>query len=212
MSEIIPKNFKFCELSLYLANKSLLEISNILFHKSVDISPISKSDAFRFYLFTLHYTFILEFTKLMEKYDERRKNNHFASLEKISKKIYNIKGKEFKNSFQDNLTKLELIWESQIFKKIQTLRDSKIAHIDNSKKVKPFDFEPFSIEEIEDLFKIIEHIKVILNNCLSMYDREYFLPSFSRTSNLLTYFEEYRAFAHYNNKEFWTWKNRIKNN
>ncbi len=208
MSEIIPKNFKFCELSLYLAYKSLLEISNILFYKSVDLSPISRSDTFRFYLFTLHYTFILEFTKLMEKDDEKRKDNHFASLQKISKKIYNIKGKDFKDLFQDNSTKLELIWESQIFKKIQTLRDSKIAHIDNCKKVKPFDFEPFSIEEIEDLFKIIENIKIILNNCLSMYDREYFLPSFSRTSNLLTYFEEYRAFAHSKPLEFWEWKNK----
>lgn len=201
-----PKNFKFCELSLFLANKSLLEILNILNHKSIDISPIARSDTFRFYLFTLHYTFILEFTKLMEKDDEKRKGNHFASLQKINRKIYNIKGKDFKYLFQDNLTKLELIWESPIFEKILILRDSKIAHIDNSKKVKPFDFDPFSNEEVQELFMLLNEIKHVLNNCLSIYGGEYYLPSFSRTANFLTFSEEYRAFAHSRAVEFWKWK------
>lgn len=209
MSEIRPKNFKFCELSLYLANKSLLEISNILYHKSIDLSPISRSDTVRFYLFTLHYTFILEFTKLMEKDDEKRKDNHFASLQKINKKIFNIKGKDFKDSFQDNLTKLELIWESPIFKKILILRNSKIAHIDNSKKVKPFDFDPFSNEEVRELFILLNNIKLVLNNCLSIYNGEYYLPDFTRTANFLTFYEEYRAFAHSRAVEFWKWKSEI---
>jgi hypothetical protein len=126
MSDNRPKNFQFCELSLYLANKSLLEISNILYFKSNDLNPISRSDTFKFYLFTLHYTFILEFTKLMEKEDEKRKGNHFASLQKINKKIYNIKGKNYKDSFQNNLSKLESIWRLPIFEKILILRDSKI--------------------------------------------------------------------------------------
>lgn len=204
-----PKNFQFCELSLYLANKSLLEISNILYHKSVDLSPISRSDTFRFYLFTLHYTFILEFTKLMEKDDEKRKDNHFASLQKINKKIFNIKGKDFKDSFQDNSTKLELIWESPIFKKIIILRDSKIAHIDNNKKINPFDFDSFSVEEVEELFRLLNEIKYILNNCLSIYDGKYFLPEFTRTANFLTSFEEYRAFAHSRAVEFWNWRSEI---
>ena len=45
-----PRNFKFCEMSLYLSFKSLTEISNIIYHKSIDRTPISKSDTFKFYL------------------------------------------------------------------------------------------------------------------------------------------------------------------
>ncbi|MFD2203647.1 hypothetical protein [Shivajiella indica] len=206
MKEEIPKNFKFCELSLFIANKTLLEITSILFHKSKEFKPISKSDTFRFYLFTLHSTFILEITKLMEIEDERRSNNHFASLQKINKKILNIKGNDYSSKFLNNLKKIELIRQSPIFKKILTLRDSKIAHIDKNKKVKPFEFESFSNREIQELFEILNEIKSILNNCLSVYGGEYYLPTITRTANLLTFFEEYRAFAHSRPVEFWKWK------
>lgn len=202
-----PVNFKYCEMTLYLAFKSLTEIYNIINHKSIDASPISKSDTFKFFLFTLHYTFILELTKLLELNISSR-TNHFSSLKKLNIKIYNIFQKKFEE-YDENEIFLNEINELEIIKKIWILRDKKVAHIDKNISYKPFNFESFSESEILELFNIINKLKKIINNCLNPYEAEFFLPSFTRTSNFLTYFEEYRAFSHSKPKEFWIWKSKF---
>lgn len=145
----------------------------------------------------------------MEKYDNSR-TNHFASLERLNTKILNIKGNEYCEKYFYNNELIQSIRNQEIYKKIHKLRDSKIAHIDNKGSINPFHFESFSEVEIKSLFSILEKIKEILNNFLAEYSGEYFIPNFSRTSNLLTYFEEYRAFAHSNPIEFLNWKNTIR--
>lgn len=204
-----PNNIKFCNVSIYLFNKCLIEICQIINHKSNDKSPIRSSDTFRFYLFTLHNTLILELTKLLE-IDNKRRVENYASLEKLNNKLLNIAGDSFQIRFDENMKHLLNIRNTSIFNKILTLRDKKVAHVDNSKLINPFTFKVFSIEEIIELEKIIDIIKLIFNNCLSVFDEEIFLPSFTRTSNLLTFFEEYREFSHSRPHEFLKWKISIR--
>jgi hypothetical protein len=204
-----PKNFKFCQISIYLANRSLIEISQIINDPSTDNSPISKSDTFRFYLFTLHYTFILELTKMMEK-DDNSATNHFASLEKLNKKISNIVGESFFEVAEKNNNIIKRLRDLPIIKRLLVLRDSKVAHIDNKNYLNPHSFEIFSNIEINELFEVLDNILITINNCLIPYTGQFILNKFSRTANLLSFNEEYRSFAHTRFKEFWSWKNSRK--
>jgi|GEM_PF-5844749 hypothetical protein len=204
-----PKNFKFCQISIYLANRSLIEISQIINDPSTDNSPISKSDTFRFYLFTLHYTFILELTKMTEK-DDNSTTNHFASLEKLNKKISNIVGKSFIEVAEKNNNIIKRLRELPIIKKLLVLRDSKVAHIDSKNYLNPHSFEWFSSIEIYELFEVLDNILTIINNCLTPYSNQFILNKFSRTANLLSYNEEYKSFAHSRFKEFMLWKSSNK--
>lgn len=124
------ENFAFVQASLHWTYRALTEIYFLNKERSAKEIELVNGPPFEFYRISLHYMFIMEYTKLMESKNDRHPTNHIASLEKLSDAVCKEKGNDFRELHYKNLEILTLIKLSDFYVKLKGDRDKKFGHAD----------------------------------------------------------------------------------
>lgn len=197
MDEQIENRLTHIRWSIYLYNTSLSElqiISDEIY--TIDEIKIVNSHTFNFYRVTLQYCFIMEHCKLLEKGNKKNEQN-ISSLNRLNEILLEDSTKDFQVLYNENVSLIENIKGSDFYNKIKNLRDKKFGHADNDEINKPFKFEGFHTIDFENAFGHLQMIKVIFNNFVSVYGREYDLEIPSRedrTRNFIKFHSEYQTY------------------
>lgn len=153
---------------------------------------IVSNHTFSFYRVTLQYIFTMEYCKLMEQGDKG--NNNIGSLKKLNKKVSNIIGSRFLKTFEKNEVIIEQLYNSDFFKLIKDLRDTKYAHLDKKTCLDPFSVKGLTDEQIQTGFNHLRLMYVVQNNCGGAFAIEYesMVPSREdRTNNFIKFQANY---------------------
>lgn len=183
--------------SIYLLNTTLTELQIITdYFYSKDELSIANSHTFNLYKMTLQYCIIMEYTKLLQGIDEKRKNSHISSLFKLNQTVFDYT-KSFESKFVANKEKLDKLKNSIFGKHIRDLRDKKFAHSDSHEVNSPFNIKGFQSKDFEEGFCHLSIMKEILIECSSEFNFEYSLqiPAVDkRTENFIRYHSKYKDY------------------
>jgi ribosomal protein S17E len=182
--------------SIYLYNTSLseLQILNEDIYTEDEIKIVN-SHTLKFYGVTLQYCFIMEYCKLLEI---GKKNNyeHISSLNRLNEILLNDYTKDFKDSYEVNLSLIENIKSSNFYLKIKNLRDKKFGHADKDEINTPFCIKGFRKEDFENGFNHLKMIGEIFTSFDKIIGRNHSLeiPSEeNRTRNFIKFHAKYQT-------------------
>lgn len=195
----MEKDKKFIDLvqlSFHLLTKALNELL-ILNEQKKDPkeTELLKLPPFSFYRISLQYMIISEYTKILErdtkdnKRTEKYENRNAASLAKVSRLIYELKGQIFEKEHLENKALLEKIWDSEFYKNLKEDRDQKFLHSDADYKRGTWNsIKTYSEMEIKEAQAVLNDIYEILKRCTGAFnDYQYISPHDNRTQNFIHY-------------------------
>lgn len=164
---------------------------------------------FSFYRVSLQYMIVMELCKLLEpdtKDNPNKKKNwekfeaeNPASISKISRIIFELRGNSYQNDHKTNVKTLDEIRKSVFYKNLKIERDKKLGHSDANYSGNPYSVKTFNETEIREVKKILGEINVVFKRGTNSYaDYEYYLQhEDGRTRNFIDYHIVYKE--HYDN-------------
>jgi hypothetical protein len=197
MDNKLKERFNHVYWSIYLYNLSLSElkiVSNTEYNQSE--LQIVNSHTFNFYKTTLHYCFIIEYNKILEK-GRKDKNQNISSIIQLNDIVYSLNNNSFSEKYIQNMESISKLKSSTFYEKIRNLRDKKFAHADNVDINIPFTIIDFSKDDFMNGFNHLSILKKILDNLTKPYNFECHLriPNWDdRTANFIKFHAEYRNF------------------
>jgi hypothetical protein len=151
--------------NIYICNKSLREILNISpFHPwNEHEMDVVTSSPIMFFRFSLHYTFVAEYVKLIAPLKERKKEENVSSLYRLNQECLES-DKIFSEDYKKNTLELDAIKKDPFSKEIRDLRDKKLLHSDAN--IPQWEsFRSLTLSEIDKGFELILRMCKILKNC-----------------------------------------------
>lgn len=198
-----PENFAYAHRSLYLLSMALGEILALSRPRSsAEELSLLRNEMFWKYKLTLHYTFIMEYCKLLEKEDSR---GNYSALYKLNKKILHFKGKGYAESFAEVQGRVDALVHSDFHHYLRTLRNKTYAHLDKKDTIGNY-FHPqmFNDEQIEQAKFHFEEMVSIHNTCAIIFGVEYLITiDDTSTDNLLMSLGRYLKDYKVNNPRDW---------
>jgi hypothetical protein len=164
---------------------------------------------FKFYRVSLQYLIVMELCKLLEpdtKDDPRNKTKwekfesvNVASVSKISRIIYELKGEAFHVNHIENKKTLNNIRKSTFYGILKTERDKKLGHSDGDYEGNPYSIKTFNELEIREAKTILDQIDKVFERCTNAFDGSHFM--FQYNDNQTRIFIDYHiVFEEYFNK------------
>lgn len=111
----IPDNFEYSYFSLNVLSQAIVEMETLSKCRHPNDLALFSGHLGRFYYFTLKYAFVMELCKLMEP-DGNRRNTNYASLSRLNKKVLNLRGKSYKEAFNEIERSISSLQQSEFVK------------------------------------------------------------------------------------------------
>ena len=197
-------NLSFVQISLTLANRAISELKIIREFEQYGKAEIINGPPFGFYELSLQYMFIMEITKLLEKPNKKRSEEHMGSIEKASETILD-KGIVYCADNQTFLVEeLKNIRESNLFIYLKELRNKKFAHSDENLEIDPLEFPILNSDQIADCIDLLTKLFDVWK-CITValgYDFDSKVPCWDdRTAIFLKNHSVYKLFYFDHQKE-----------
>ncbi len=161
--------------NIYICNKSLREILNISpYHpwNEHEMSVVTSSPM-AFFRFSLHYTFVAEYIKLIAPLKEKKKAENISSLYRLNHECLES-DKVFYEDYKKNILELDAIKNDPFSKEIKDLRDKKLLHSD-ADILQWESFRSLTLLEIDKGFELILKMSKILKNCTKIMGFDFHL-------------------------------------
>jgi len=200
MDEKKIANFSYVQMSLVLAFNALTELGFLSKTRSKEEVEMVMGPPFRYYGVTLQYMFIMEYVKLLERDYLRFPTQHFASLEKLSLKVLDTVGLDFKLLHDENIVELEVIRSTDFFKMTRERRDKKFGHTDGNYGADPMSMAGLSDDDLSAASEQLAALKVINDRCTVPFGYEFmFQHPDDQTDNFIKFTSVYKRYyyAHY---------------
>jgi len=122
-------------------------------------------------------------------------NKHYASLQRLNWKVYNLKGKSYFKAFNEIETSICSLRCSPFYSFIKNdLRDKRFAHTDKS-QAKPFYFPPLTDEQMRAAKDACNVMWLIQNKAAESFKEEFSNHVDDTTENTITLYGAYYKYC-----------------
>lgn len=157
---------------LYVALNELLVVNEQKTDKKE--AELMNLHPFSFYRVSLQYMIVMELCKLLEPdtkdIPKKKETENAASISKISRIIYELRGESFHDDHNANVKYLDEIRESVFYKNMKIERNKRLGHSDAKYDGNPYSIKTFSEREIREAKKILGEINEIYKRCTKSHD------------------------------------------
>lgn len=156
-----------------LCNESLTEILYVSREtSSQEELDLLNSHTIAFYRVVLQYCFNSEYNKLLVdnlKYLKLYPNTNASSLFFLNELVFEDRKDSFERKYQENLSILKKILQTDYYQKMRLLRDKKFSHSDDHTINNPLQIKGLTDDEIATGFDHLTLIFNVFENCTSQY-------------------------------------------
>lgn len=169
-----PDNFGYTHRSLYFLSMALREILTLSkARSSAEELSILQNMMFWKYKITLHYTFIMEYCKLLE---QGKGAGNYSAFYKLNRKVLHFKGKNYDEKFAEVNARIDALVNSDFHKYVRNLRDKTYAHLDKTDSTgNSFHPPMFNDQQLKQAKLHYDEMVSIQNSCAGAFGAEYLI-------------------------------------